>query len=103
MTVLEFSIYPLGKGESVGEHVSRVIDVIDQSGVKYELHSMGTVMEGEWDELFGVVKKCFERMKQDCDRIELVIKVDYRKKSSKGMLEEKVKSVEKRLGRKVKT
>ncbi|MBM4124137.1 MAG: MTH1187 family thiamine-binding protein [Nitrospira sp.] len=102
MVLLEFSMSPLGKGESVGKYVSRSLDIIDKSGVDYRLNPMGTVLEGEWEEVFGVVRKCYERMKKDCNRISCTIKVDYRK-DHKGRLSGKVASVEKHLKRKMKT
>ena len=102
MVLLEFSMSPLGKGESVGEYVSRSLEIIDASGLDYRLNPMGTVLEGNWDQVFGVVKQCFERMRQDCDRISCVIKVDYRK-GHKGRLASKTTSVEKRLRQKLKT
>ncbi len=101
MVLLEFSMSPLGKGESVGKYVSRSLDIIDASGVDYRLNPMGTVLEGTWDEVFGVVRTCFERMRKDCKRISCVIKVDYRK-GHKGRLTSKTASVEKRLRRKLK-
>ncbi|MDH3771812.1 MAG: MTH1187 family thiamine-binding protein [Nitrospirota bacterium] len=102
MVLLEFSMSPLGKGESVSKYVSRSLDIIDKSGVDYRLNPMGTVLEGEWDEVLGVVKQCYERMKKDCPRISCVMKVDYRQ-DHKGRLSGKVVSVEKRLKRKLKT
>jgi uncharacterized protein (TIGR00106 family) len=102
MVLLEFSMSPLGKGESVGKYVARSLEIVDQSRADYRLNPMGTVLEGEWDEVFGVVRKCYERMKKDCNRISCSIKVDYRK-GAKGRLDGKVMSVEKRLGRKLKT
>ena len=102
MVLLEFSMSPLGKGESVSKYVSRSLDIIDKSGVDYRLNPMGTVLEGEWDDVLGVVKQCYERMKKDCPRISCVMKVDYRK-GHKGRLAGKVASVEKQLKRKLKT
>jgi len=102
MVLLEFSMSPLGKGESVGKYVARSLDIIDKSGLDYRLHAMGTVIEGDWDEVFGVVKKCYEAMRRDCNRISAAIKVDYRKGKT-GRLRSKVASVENRLGRKLKT
>jgi uncharacterized protein (TIGR00106 family) len=102
MVLLEFSMSPLGKGESVSKYVSRSLDIIDKSGVDYRLNPMGTVLEGEWDDVMGVVKQCYERMKKDCPRISCVMKVDYRK-GHKGRLAGKVASVEKKLKRKLKT
>ncbi len=101
MVLLEFSMSPLGKGESVSAYVARSLDIIDKSGVAYRLNPMGTVLEGEWDEVFGVVQQCYERMKKDCNRISCTIKVDYRKGKS-GRLESKVSSVEKKLKRAIK-
>jgi uncharacterized protein (TIGR00106 family) len=102
MVLLEFSMSPLGKGESVSKYVSRSLDIIDKSGVDYRLNPMGTVLEGEWDDVLGVVKQCYERMKKDCPRISCVMKVDYRR-GHKGRLAGKVASVEKRLKRTLKT
>jgi uncharacterized protein (TIGR00106 family) len=101
MVLLEFSMSPLGKGESVSKYVSRSLDIIDKSGVPYRLNPMGTVLEGEWDEVFAVVRKCYERMRKDCNRISCSIKVDYRKGHS-GRLVSKVASVEKTLKRSIK-
>ena len=65
MVLLEFSMSPLGKGESVSKYVARSLDIIDKSGVAYRLNPMGTVLEGEWDEVMAVVKKCYLRMRKD--------------------------------------
>ncbi len=102
MVLLEFSMSPLGKGESVGKYVSRSLAIIDGSGVDYRLNPMGMVLEGEWDEVFGVVRRCYERMRKDCSRISCTIKVDDRRGHT-GRLGGKVASVEKRLKRKLKT
>ena len=101
MVLLEFSMSPLGKGESVGKYVSRSLEIIDKSGVDYRLNPMGTVLEGSWDDVLNVVKACFTRMGKDCDRISCTIKVDYRK-GHKGRLESKTASVQRRLHRKLK-
>jgi len=93
---------PLGKGESVGKYVAGSLDIIDRSRVAYRLNPMGTILEGEWDEVFEVVRQCFQRMRKDCGRISCTIKVDYRK-GHKGRLTGKVASVERRLKRTLKT
>ncbi|HRY30012.1 MAG TPA: MTH1187 family thiamine-binding protein [Elusimicrobiota bacterium] len=98
--LLEFSLTPLGKGESVGKHVARVLDIVDKSGVPYRVHSMGTVLEGDWETVFGVVKKCFRRMQKDCPRVILTLKADGRKGRA-GRIAGKVAGLEKRLGRRL--
>ena len=102
MVLLEFSMSPLGKGESVGKYVSRSLDIVDKSGVEYRLNPMGTILEGEWDEVLDVVTQCFERMQKDCNRISCTMKIDYRKGHT-GRLSAKTASGEKRLKRKLKT
>ena len=98
MYLLEFSMSPLGKGDSVSEYVTRSVEIIDASGLNYELHAMGTIVEGELPELMLVLTRCFEVMAEHSDRISCVAKFDYRKGRS-GRIQEKVQSVEKRLGR----
>ena len=51
MVLLEFSMSPMDKGESVSKYVSRSLNIVDESGVDYRLNPMGTVLEGEWDEV----------------------------------------------------
>ena len=102
MVLLEFSMSPMGKGESVSPYVAKSIEIIDKSGLEYRVNPMGTVLEGEWDEVFGIVKQCFEQMRQDCNRISATIKVDYRKGAT-GRMTRKIESVEKILKKKLKT
>jgi len=101
MVVLEFSMYPLDKGESLSSYVARSLDIIDSSGLDYELHAMGTLVEGEFDQVMGVVRKCYQAMSQDCERIACSIKLDYRK-GSQGRLKSKIASVEQKVGRELK-
>jgi len=98
MVLLEFSMSPLGKGESVSGYVARSLDIIDGSGLPYRLTPMGTILEGEWAEVMAVVQQCYERMRTDCPRITCSIKVDAREGKS-GRLDSKIASVERRLGR----
>ena len=103
MSVLvEFSMSPLDKGESVGEFVARSLEIIEASGVPYRLGPMGTCLEGEWEEVFGVIQRCYSRMRQDCRRITATIKVDARE-GHQGRLQSKVARVERAVGHKLRT
>lgn len=96
--LLEFSITPQDKGESVGQYVARSLEIIDASGLPFRLNPMGTVIEGEWDECLGVVGRCFERMSADCNRVSCSIKIDYRRDKS-GRIESKIARIESLLGK----
>jgi uncharacterized protein (TIGR00106 family) len=93
MVLLDFSMTPLGKGESVSPYVARCLEVVAASGLDYSLHAMGTTLEGELDEVLAVVRRCFETLQTDCDRISCSIKIDYRKGPA-GRLQSKVQKVE---------
>src|SRR5439155_13535049 len=101
MVLLEFSMAPLEKGVSVGPYVARSLKIIDDSGLDYRLHAMGTIIEGEIDQVLGVLKQCLDAMAADCDRITCSVKLDYRR-GYVGRLASKVSSVEDKLGRQLK-
>ncbi|MCP4248133.1 MAG: MTH1187 family thiamine-binding protein [bacterium] len=96
--LLEFSMTPLDKGESVGRYVARSLEIISTSGLPYRLNPMGTVIEGDWDDCLDVVRRCYERMSADCNRITCSVKIDYRKGKS-GRIASKVARIESLLGK----
>ena len=102
MVLLEFSMAPSTKGESMSPYVARSLDIIDKSGLPYQLTPMGTIIEGEWDAVMAVVTACFKAMQTDCDRIGTHIKIDYRAGPG-GRMASKVESVQQKLGRKLAT
>lgn len=102
MVLIEFSIAPSGQGESVSAYVARVIDLIDQSGIDYQLTPMGTILEGEWDEVMGLVSACFKSLEPEFARIGMHMRVDYRA-GPKGRLKSKTASIEQKLNRKLRT
>jgi uncharacterized protein (TIGR00106 family) len=96
--VVEFSIVPLGRSEELAEPVARVLDIIDRSGLPYKVTAMGTLVEGEWEAVFGLIKDCHARMRRQAGRVLTHIAVDDREGAA-GRLEGKVNDVESVLGR----
>lgn len=99
--IAQFSIVPLGVGVSVSQYIARVINIIDESGLPYKLHAMGTIVEGDWDQVMALIKKCRDILMDEVERLLIDIKIDDRKGVT-GRIEGKVKSVEEKLGRTVK-
>jgi uncharacterized protein (TIGR00106 family) len=98
MTMLvEFSIVPLGKDVSVSPVVARVLKIVAGSGISYKANPMGTVLEGEWDQVMGIIKECHQEVMKDADRAVTSIKIDDRK-GKDGRIEKKLESVEQKLG-----
>ena len=102
MVLLEFSMVPMGKGQSVSPYVARCLQIIDDSGLDYRLHAMGTIIEGEIDAVLEVWRKCFDALAADCDRVTCTAKFDYRAGYS-GRLASKIESVQQKAGRNLKT
>jgi uncharacterized protein (TIGR00106 family) len=101
MTLMEFSMIPLDKGASFSDYVSRILTIVDQSGLDYRLNPMGTVVEGQWDDLLSLLTRCFRALEQDSDRISLQVKFDYRKGPG-GRIESKIRSVQSKTDRPIK-
>ncbi|MEW6186121.1 MAG: MTH1187 family thiamine-binding protein [Thermodesulfobacteriota bacterium] len=98
MTLMEFSMIPLDKGDSFSVYVARILDIVDQSGLAYRLNPMGTVVEGEWEDLLALLTRCFRALEQDCARISLQVKFDHRK-GLDSRIESKIQSVLAKVGR----
>jgi len=94
--IAEFSIVPIGVGESLSAHVARAFEVIESSGVAYEHHAMGTNLEGDWDEVMAVIKACRDRLLETSNRVSLSIKIDDRVGVTDGLLR-KVASAKQRM------
>jgi uncharacterized protein (TIGR00106 family) len=61
--LVSIQIIPKTKdGEDVIPYVDEAIRIIDESGVKYEVHPLETTMEGDMQQLFAVITKMNERM-----------------------------------------
>ena len=99
--LIEFSIIPIGVGISIGGHLAEVLKIVDTSGLPYKVNPMGTVIEGEWDEIMKLIKKCHKTVMRTGERVLTTISIDDRK-GKPNRIEEKVKSIERRIGKNLK-
>lgn len=99
--LVEFSIVPIGVGSSIGDQLAEVLNIVDMSGLPYKVNPMGTVVEGDWDEIMKLIKKCHRAVMKTSERALTTISIDDRKGTS-NRLEAKVKSIERRLGKSLK-
>lgn len=95
--IVEISFVPIGTGTSLSRYVAKVIKNLEKSGIKYQLTPMGTIVEGEWEEISDLIdhshKLIFE---MGIERIITNIKIDYRLDKSSSM-EDKINSVKKKM------
>ena len=98
--MVEFSVVPMGKGVSISSVIAEVMKIVVNSGVSYRANPMGTVIEGDWESVMAVVKRCHESVMKEADRAITTIKIDDRKGSSSRM-DRKLEAVENKLGMKL--
>jgi uncharacterized protein (TIGR00106 family) len=97
----EFSVVPIGQGESVSQYVAECLRIVDGSGVRYRLNPMGTILEGEFDEVMSVIARCHKAVTSSCPRVVTTIRIDDRR-GAHDALRSKVESVERKVGKELK-
>lgn len=60
--IVDLCVVPLGVGVSVSSQVKRCLEVIEKSGLSYNVHGYGTNIEGEWEAVFSVIKECHQTL-----------------------------------------
>jgi len=95
--IAEISVFPVGKGIHLSKYVSQVLPLIEQSGLAYKMTPMGTVVEGDADLVFDLIKACHKKMAQIADRVITNVKIDDFKGRT-GCIKQKIASVENKLG-----
>ena len=100
MAIGEISIVPIGTGStSVSDYVAACVKVLNDSGMTYELHGMGTIVEGDLEDLFDVILKMHEvPFKAGALRVVTSIKIDDRR-DKKASAQDKVKAVYAKISR----
>jgi uncharacterized protein (TIGR00106 family) len=76
--LVAFSITPLGVGEGVAEYVADAVRVVRDSGLPNHTDAMFTTVEGEWDEVMGVLRQAVDAVAEKAPRVSLVLKADIR-------------------------
>ncbi|HEU5419109.1 MAG TPA: MTH1187 family thiamine-binding protein [Streptosporangiaceae bacterium] len=95
--LVAFSVTPLGVGEGVAEYVADAVRVVRQSGLPNQTDAMFTTIEGDWDEVMGVVRRAVDAVAARAPRVSVTLKADIRPGVT-GALEAKVEAVERQLG-----
>lgn len=91
--LVDLCVVPLGVGVSVSGYIAACEKVLNEAGLKTALHSYGTNIEGEWDEVFTAIKRCHKVVHEmGAPRITTTIKMGTRTDRNQTM-EDKISSV----------
>ncbi len=74
----QVSFVPVGTGEELKELLAGTAKIIASSELHYQLTSMGTIIEGEWDEIMALVKKCHDEVAGLAQRVVTNVTIDDR-------------------------
>jgi len=96
--LVELSIVPLGTAGHWSDHLAEALKVIDGSGLPYLLTPTGTCIEGEWDEVIEVVRRCHEQVRRSSSHVLTTLNIED-KAGGCDLLSRNIASVEERLGR----
>ena len=99
--LLELSVIPLGRGRSISADIADLVKIIDTSGLDYRLTAAGTILEGSWEQLMDLARKCHTEMRKKTERVVTFMKVDDYADHT-GRLTAAVASVEKKVGKPLK-
>ncbi len=95
--MVDLCVVPIGVGVSVSEYIAECERLIAAAGLESELHPYGTVIQGDWDAVFRVVKQCHERVHEmGVPRVFTTLKVGTRTDREQTMAD-KVDSVRRKL------
>jgi uncharacterized protein (TIGR00106 family) len=95
--LVDLCIVPLGVGVSLSAYIVECEKVLTEAGLKTSLHSYGTNIEGEWDDVFAAIKRCHEKVHaMGAPRITTTIKAGTRTDRDQTM-EDKINSVKNKL------
>lgn len=96
--LMELNIVPLGRGESYSADLADILKIIDESGLDYRLTATGTNLEGNWEDLLDVARRCHKEMRKKARRVVTTIKIDdYGERTDR--LAAMVRSVEDKAGK----
>ena len=95
--IVDLCIIPLGVGVSLSRYVAACERVLADAGLKVQLHANGTNVEGEWDAVFGAIKRCHEVLHEmGAPRIFTTLHAGTRTDREQTM-QDKIESVEEKL------
>jgi uncharacterized protein (TIGR00106 family) len=96
----ELSIIPLGRGTHISQDLGQILKTIDESGIRYRLTPSGTCIEGEWDEVMTLVKRCHEQARTISAHVMTTVRIED-ELGDDDKLNNNIGSVEREAGRRL--
>lgn len=98
--LIQLTVVPLGGDIHLSDEIAEVLKLVDDSGLPYQLTPSGTCIEGEWDEVMELVRRCHERVRRDSPHVITTIRIED-DQGATDKLQRNITSVEEKAGRKL--
>lgn len=74
--LVELSIIPLGQGTHLSDQLAEIVKVIDASALPYQVTATGTIIEGDWEEVIDLVKRCHDTARRTSPHVFTTLRIE---------------------------
>jgi len=74
----ELRVTPVGSKTSFARIVADVVPILAESPLQYQVHAMGSTLEGDLEAILDVVRKCHRALRREADRVLIELSLDDR-------------------------
>ena len=99
--LVELSINPLGRGTHLSKDLGEILKIIDDSKLPYCLTPSGTCIEGDWEEVLRLVKRCHQQARALSSHVMTTLRIED-EEGATDKLNENIAAVERAAGRSLK-
>jgi len=96
--LFELSINPLGRGTHISSDLANILKLIDDSGLRYVLTPFGTCIEGEWEQVMPLVRRCHDQARKLSSHVMTTVRIED-EQGATDKLHENITAVERAAGR----
>jgi uncharacterized protein (TIGR00106 family) len=98
--IAEFSVIPVGSGEDVANYIAEAVKMVDDSGLDYQLTAMGTLVEGDSNEVMKLICWIHDELIKKVPRLEINLRIDDHKGRT-NMIAKRIHEIEDLTGREI--
>ena len=96
----ELNINLLGRGTHLSQDLAEILKTVDDSGLHYCLTPLGTCVEGEWDEVMALIKKCNDQARTLSKHVMTTVRIED-EEGATDKINENIAAVERVAGRRL--
>lgn len=74
--LVQLEIVPVSGTTHLSDAIAKAVRIIDETDVPYALTPSGTCLEGTWDEVMPVIRRCHERLREDAPHVFTYIRIE---------------------------